>query len=178
MARWKLLQPHYLNVPGTEWEYRETNRTTGRPERKTFPVPLYLNPEDPGDCNHRDGEEPILVVSNGGTRDPKDYMFTGLPTPDMKPMDDEAEVITAELTPSWSHAINDLPNTQGNYSQSLVDNLEKKMSEAQAKQASPQVEGMSDLLATMKEMMVQNQAVLATLAQTRVGVAGGDVRKL
>lgn len=178
MARWKLLQPHYLNVLGTEWEYRETNRTTGRPERKTFPVPLYLNPEDSGDCNHRDGEEPICVVSNGGTHDPKDFMFTGKPTPDMKPLDAEAEAITAVLTPTWSHAINDLPNTQGNYSQSLVDNLEKEMAKAQTKQSTAQVEGMSDLLATMKEMMLQNQQVLATLAASRPGVAGGDMRKV
>ena len=47
MARWKLMTPHYLNVEGEEWEYQETNRTTGRPQRTKFPVPRLLDIRDP-----------------------------------------------------------------------------------------------------------------------------------
>ena len=30
MARWRLTDAHYLAVEGTEWEYKEQNRETGR----------------------------------------------------------------------------------------------------------------------------------------------------
>jgi hypothetical protein len=40
MARWRPTAKRYLNVPGNAWEYRETNRDTGRPTRKGFDVPV------------------------------------------------------------------------------------------------------------------------------------------
>ena len=66
MARWKLTQKHYLMVPGTKWEYVENDRSTGRPIRKTYDVPLFLDPEDPSAWNYvteRDmGGRPIAMV--------------------------------------------------------------------------------------------------------------------
>lgn len=168
MARWKLLQPHYLNLPGTKWEYTENDRSTGKPVRRQFDVPTFLHPESPGDWNDRNGEEGIIVVSNKqDNAHPKDYLFASDPTPDMEPLDDEAREISAKLAPKWNHPIDSLPS-QGNYSQSLLDGLQSKMAEAQSKTAETQAEGMSQLLATMAAMIKQNQELIATLAADRV----------
>lgn len=112
MARWKLTADHYLNSPGTEWEYKETDRTTGKQGRKVFEVPLYV-------------EEGSIVchgVGQGG-----DITFLGDPTPDMEPLDDEARAISNSFRATWAHPINDLP-TNGDYSASLVTAFEKQIS--------------------------------------------------
>lgn len=183
MARWKLLQPHYLNIPGTTWEYRETDRTTGRPIRREFKVPTYLHPEDASYWNYRDGEEGSIVVADRVSDNPafaKDILFTGDPTPDMEPLDDEARAISAKFASAWNHPIESLPGQgqMGGYSQSILDNLQRQAAEAQAKPQTTQVEGMSELLATMAAMIKQNSEIMAGLAASRPGVAGGDVRKL
>ncbi len=174
MARWKLLQPHYLNLPGTKWEYTENDRATGKPVRRQFDVPTFLHPETPGDWNDRNGEEGIIVVSNKqDNAHPKDYLYIGAPTPDMEPLDDEASAISAKLAPGWSHAINDLPS-QGGYSQSLLDNLQTQAAAAQSKTGeavAAQAEGMKEILATMAAMMKQNQELITTLAEARVALA-------
>ena len=92
MARWRLTQKHYLNVPGTEFEYRETTHY-GKQIKKNFPVPMFLDPENPGDCNYnQDGESrsgnsntpgEIIVAWADGTERPRDIIFTGSPTLDM-----------------------------------------------------------------------------------------------
>ena len=46
--RWRLMTSHYLNVPGTEWEHNESDRTTGKAVRKLYPVPAFLlDPRNP-----------------------------------------------------------------------------------------------------------------------------------
>jgi len=62
MARWKLVEPHYLMVPEHYWEQMETDRDTGRQKRKQYPVPTHLNPKDPSDWTHKTG----LDVTRGG----------------------------------------------------------------------------------------------------------------
>jgi len=118
------MQSHYLNVPGTEWEYKETNRTTGRQARKVFPVPQFLNPDDPADQNYPD--EIIVSHRTNG----RDIVFIGPPTPDMEPLDDEARAISDRERPKWKHPIESL-SSQG-YSQSMLDDLMRQMSEIQA----------------------------------------------
>jgi hypothetical protein len=112
------MSAHYLNVPvlpdGTrvEWEHKETAQHTGRSVRKLYQVPILLNPNDPADCNYP-GE---LVVTHEveGARIPRqDYIFTGDPTPEMEPLNEEAEAITARLRQKWDHPIDGLA-TSGN----------------------------------------------------------------
>lgn len=90
MARWKLIVPHYLfGYPpdmveeGIEWEYKETDRLTGRERRKRFKVPFYM-------------EEGAIVCHEGRGLD-SDIVFEGAPTYDMLPLDKEAEALTAKL---------------------------------------------------------------------------------
>lgn len=128
MARWRLINAHYLNVPGTEWEYKEQDRTTGKQARKVFAVPTFLNPQDGADCNYP-GE---IVVCHEGKGQLKDITFIGEPTPEMEPMDEEAEAISKSCSHKWVHPIESLPG-QG-YSQSLLSSLEAAVAAAMAGQ--------------------------------------------
>lgn len=129
MARWRLQAAHYLNVPGTEWEYKEVDRNTGKQGRKVYIVPMYLHPENPLDHNHP-GE---IIVAQGKNPNPKDIIFIGEPTPDMEPIDDEAQAITDQCKPKWQHPIDSLP-ANGDYSASLLSKLERQLDAASKNQ--------------------------------------------
>jgi len=120
MARWRLDAPHYLPVPGVEWEHSETSRD-GKSVRQRFSVPQYLDPRDGADCNYP-GEIIVAHAPEEGKRNPypRDIIFTGEPSPDMTPLDDEAEAITEALRPKWKHPIDTIP---GNFSQSMFENF-------------------------------------------------------
>ena len=135
MARWRLRNPHYLQVPGTEWEYKETDRNTGKQARKVFEVPLYLDPNAPTDQNYP-GE---VIVCHEGKGAPKDIIFVGEPTPDMEAIDEEAEKISASLAHKWTHPIDSLPG-QG-YSQSILAQLERELDAAN--RVSPSIQALN-----------------------------------
>ena len=156
MARWKLTQPHYLNVPGTKWEYTENSRTNGKPIRKQYDVPQYLHPDDPSDWTEVEmtdqrgnAVQGIIVVCHEGKGNTKDIVFSGKPTPDMIPLDEEAKIISAKFEQRWRYK----PETsEGTYSQSLVDNLQTEMAKSEALAAKPvQVEGIAELVAAIAE---------------------------
>lgn len=116
--RWRLMSAHYLNVPelpdGTqvEWEHKETNMANGRSVRKLFHVPILLNPGDGADHNYP-GEIIVAQATESARVPAKDYIFLGDPTPDMEPVNEEAEAITARLRQKWDHPIDGLA-TSGN----------------------------------------------------------------
>lgn len=108
--RWRLMTSHYLNVPGTEWEHNESDRTTGKAVRKLYPVPCLLDPRNPQDCN-RDGD---CIVAHAGDHNVRsDIIFLGDPTPDMEPVNDEAQAISDSLQAKWAHPIDTLPANGG-----------------------------------------------------------------
>jgi hypothetical protein len=166
MARWKLMTSHYLHtVEKTEWEYKEVNRTNGREVRKQIPVPRYLDIRDPQDWTNRwgvrsaqDPGEGEIIVCLDGRGEPGDIAIHGDPTPDMVPMDDEAQAISDKFTNRWQYK----PDGEVNYSQSLVDKFESQMADVQSKPSTVQVEGLSDLVAAMAE---QSRAIASLLAQ-------------
>ena len=130
MARWRLRDAHYLAVPGIEWEYKESDRETGRQARKVYEVPLYLNPTWVQDWNDPDG----IVVSN--RYDPahrRDYVFVGSPTPDMEPLDEEATKISQGFIDAgaWVHPIDSLNMT---YSESRLSDFEREIAQLWATQ--------------------------------------------
>ena len=171
MARWRLAAPHYLNVEGTSWEYKEVNRTSGRQQRTVFAVPLHLDPDNPSDWNHIYGkDEGEIVVCNGKDEvNAKDIVFTGEPTPDMVPLDDGAKAISAKLAPKWKHPIESL---SGTYADAMLKDMSMEMEEIRAQGSSAKVEGMTELLTAMTSMMKQNQEILASLATRQpAGVA-------
>lgn len=99
MARWKLTAAHYLNVPGTEWEHKETSRETGKQVRKIYPVPLHLDPKAESDWNYRPhlGEDGEIIVCHAGKGQGRDITFTGPPTADMEPLDEEARILSSRI---------------------------------------------------------------------------------
>ena len=166
MARWRLAAPHYLNVEGTSWEYKEVDRTSGRQKRTVFPVPLHLDPDNPSDWNivrgKDDGE--IIVADRETAENPKDIVFVGKPTPDMVPLDDEAKAISASMAHEWKHPIESLTGT---YADEMMKDLSTQVEEVRAKGASTQIEGMTELLTAMTAMMKQNQDMMAALLAQR-----------
>jgi hypothetical protein len=133
MAVWKLLQPHYLSVPGTEWEYKEQAQGAKRQARKVFEVPLYLDPNDPGDQNYNG----MVVVASEETKAyPQAYIFRGPPTPEMEPMDEAAAALSEEMKAKWVHPIEGLSDED--YSQSILRSFEREIASIRANQpASP-----------------------------------------
>lgn len=135
MTRWLLKADHYLNVPGTQWEYEETSRESGKRKREVLPVPLLIELKDP-DFQNADGD--VIVCYEGkGEREGRprgDIIFIGSPTPDMEPLDDEAQAITDELRPRWEHPIETLPANGGMTAQEQVfmETIIKAMSGAAA----------------------------------------------
>lgn len=129
MARWKLNSSHYLNVEGAaaaEWEYEEMNRETNRKIRKRYPVPLLLDTTDP-QCFNPKSSGMIIVANKYNPAFPLDYIYTGPPTPEMEPIDEEAESISKAESKNWIHPIEALPG-QG-FNQSLLGGLEKQLAE-------------------------------------------------
>lgn len=134
MARWKLTAAHYLPVPGNEWEQKEIDQQTGKQARKVYIVPMYLDPKDKADLNYP--ADDMIVVAQGAHL-PRDIIFTGDPTPDMEPLDEEAEKITAKRKPYWSHPIDDLPGSGHSYAEARMQEFEGQIAAIIAKQATP-----------------------------------------
>ena len=126
MARWKLNTPHYLKVPGTEWEQTQTSTETGKMVRHRHPVPALLDPRDPADHNYK--QDQMIIVCFAGKGEPRDIEFEGEPTPDMEPLDREAEEISASFASKWKHPIETL-QSQG-LSETLFQDLQKQLTEA------------------------------------------------
>jgi len=187
MARWRLLEAHYLNVPGTEWEYKESDRETGRQARKIYQVPLYLNPDILTDQNDR--ENGWVIVSNRYDKaHPRDYVFVGPPTPNMEPIDDEATEISQGYHDrgEWKHPIENLNMT---YSQSLLSEFESKLASMLSGRIDmtppPNVpvggvtkKQFDDLQATMKQLMEQNAALQNQIIEMQHNQKPGFVRRI
>lgn len=157
MARWRLMSAHYLQVPGTEWEYKETDRVSGKQGRKVYIVPAYLNPNDAPDHNYP-GE---IIVCHSGKGQSRDIEFIGPPTPDMEPLDDEATALSDAMRPLWNHPINSLPG-QG-FSDSLLASFEKQLTEIMNKSAKPIIGGVDPT--AFAELQVQVQVLMARNAE-------------
>jgi hypothetical protein len=151
MARWKLIEAHYLfTVDPVEWEYNETNRSTGKQVRKRFHVPRFLDPKDPGDWTNtwgnRDNQDGEIIVCLPDKGEKGDIAFTGDPTPSMIPVDDEAIAISKSFEHQWSYKPESAEIT---YSQSLVDRFEAEKSAAETATPKVEIEGLSDLVAAI-----------------------------
>ena len=171
MARWKLMASAYLNTSNpVEWEYNETDRASGRPRRTRLQVPRYLDVKDPGDWTQRWGqadsanvignEDGCIVVCTPGTGQGRDIEFIGDPTPDMVPLDAEAEAITARFEEHWRYKPDGGPIS---YSQSMVDEFKMEMVEKEVKPQQVEIAGLGDLVGAIAAMAKQNAELLASI---------------
>lgn len=165
MARWRLTAAHYLNVPGTEVEFKETNRETGKQARKVYPVPAHLDPDYPPDQNYP-GE---IIVAHEGKSQGRDIIFVGPPTPDMEPLDEEAKAISTSLAATWKHPIESLPANGEDYGSKLMAMFEKQIREAgqvpNASTAGIDPSAFAELQKQVQELANQNLALQAQLAK-------------
>jgi hypothetical protein len=162
------MQPHYLNIlrlpDGTEgeWVKEETNRTTGRMARHTYKVPVLLDTNNPQDFNDQDG----IIVCLEGKGERNDITFVGNPTPDMEPLDDEAEEISASMREKWDHPIDSLPANGGmndremKFMEQLVKAMGGGQSPANAAVPNAEVEALKAQVAKLTEL-VQAKAELS-----------------
>lgn len=170
MARWKLTEKHYLKVPGTRWEFQTVDRNTGRPMRKTFEVPLYLDPEDK-DCWNNRGvgmyEDGFITVAHAGKGEAHDIIFVGNPTPGMLPIDDEAVAISAKFNWTPTQGL-DQESQENSHQNRLLLGLIDQMAEAQTKAMQPKMPaGMEQLITVLTQMMSQQGQLIAALAAGR-----------
>lgn len=154
MARWKLMTPHYLRVPGEQWEYTETDRTTNRPRKMRLDVPRLLDPADKGCWTNRwgsgDNADGEIIVCHEGKGQPSDQVFFGDPSPDMVPFDDEAKAISESFAKAWSFR----PDQGfGDFSQSMIDRLQAQMKPQEA----PTIPGLSELVSAINGLVQAQQ---------------------
>lgn len=169
MARWQLTEPHYLNVPGTKWEMQITDRVTGRPKRTVFNVPLHLDPNIESDWNYTDRignniADGKIIVCHEGKGEDRDIIFIGDPTPGMLPIDDEAREISARFPWKPTQGLDEASQAESFQQQLLVSlsNMKDQVS------AAPKVEGMSELMKAMADMMKMQSELLGALTGKKV----------
>ena len=164
MARFRLRIGHYLNIidnysnEQVEWIYEETDRTSGRTNRKKFYVPMLLDAE-------------TIVTTKADKAFPKDTVFFGDPTPDMEPLDEEAEALVESLKPKWTHPIDTLPVNGGMNEQEkafmamMMESFAKQVGAAMPAQpqavAGVSMEEFNSLKAQLEEMKALLQAPAA-----------------
>jgi hypothetical protein len=174
MARWKLTEPHYLNVVGrssVEWESKETNRETGRQAVTRFKVPRLLDPKDPADFNYKDDG---IIVCHPGKGQRLDIEFEGPPTPSMEPLDDEAQALSDAERPNWHDPINEF--SAMSYSDRLLESLSKRVAEQEARTSVPimqqskgvDAKAFADLQEKVAMLLEQNAQLQARLLEKPV----------
>lgn len=181
MATWRLTGKHYLNVTipddpdnPIEWIYEETDTRSGRRIRKRYKVPLYMNPDEPS-YYHVNGE---LYVAKEGKVPPMKgaLLFDGDPTPDMDPMDDEAEAISASCKAKWTAPMGEtaFPGQGGNFGDKLLAQLSEQLAAVMANSPLPKAavggvgvitaEQFGELQRQLTELAESNAALQAQVA--------------
>jgi hypothetical protein len=165
MARWKVTAKHYLHAEqygqSTEWERQETNQDTGRMFRKAYKVPMYIDPDDKYCINKFEG---ICVVARKGTERPGDIVFFGPPTPDMEPMDEEAQAETDAEKHKWVNPIDSLaPEIGQEFGKQLLDALNRQVDSVGRSQAMSLKSDSSSDVGELKKMVAAQQEMINKL---------------
>jgi hypothetical protein len=178
MARWKVNAKHYIRArqygEPTEWVREETNRDTGRAFRKVYQVPLWIDPDDRLCCNR----EGICVLATEGKEHPGDITFLPpiVPTPDMEPLDDDAQSITDQYSSSWINPIDGMPSTGEEFGMQIMRALEAKINEINRPQAPVSMAGASSSeIDELKKMVAAQQAQINQLLRPAEAPKSDDV---
>src|SRR5262245_61863192 len=166
MARFQLLEKHYLNVDNCEYEHKEEVQTRvrgrNRQSRKVYPVPMYLNPKDPADCNYGDPDR-IIISTKEDRRYPDDYLIRGdfSPTLDMQPLDQEADAVMEEFRKNYKgeHPIESL---SGSFAETVLDKFVKQL-EALGGRDAHAVPGGAVSVAELDKLKSENASLNAKL---------------
>ena len=66
----------------------------------------------------------VVVTNKFNPSHPRDHVFVGPPTPNMEPLDDEAQAISDKESKNWIHPIESLNMT---YSESRLSEFEREI---------------------------------------------------
>jgi hypothetical protein len=160
MARFRLLQPHYLNVPDNFWEQKETDEY-GQQRRHLYPVPRLLDPKEADPRRFPNG---IIVTTKAAKEFPGDIEFSGPPSPEMEPLDAEAEALVEEYRHLWKHPIDTLPAQGGMSMNEQLEEFFGRQAQAVAKQAPAQAPASDDRLASLEAQIAELKELLADKA--------------
>jgi hypothetical protein len=168
MARWKLTAKHYLQAlqfgQPSEWQREEINVQTGRAFRKTYPVPMFIDPDDPFCINRHVG---YCVVATEGSDQPGDLIVSNFkPTPDMEPLDDEARQLSEAERPNWINPIDGLSPMMGeDFANQLLAALQQQMNKTSISPGqagvNSEVSNLSTLVAAQQRQIDQLLAALS-----------------
>jgi hypothetical protein len=170
--RWRLQEPHYLNVPGTEYDHKEVNQTTRKQVTKHYKVPLLLDPKEPNDWNY---PEEVIVAHAGEHNLRADIIFEGPPTMAMEPLNEEARKLSDVVASKSKHPIDSLPGN--GFSEDLLSLFTKQLNAIVDKvggipNRDPTMPNQSipgdvvaQLQAQMNELMEKNAALERRIAQ-------------
>lgn len=164
MARFRLKAKHYLNVPGTEWEQKETDQATGKQVRKVYEVPLYLDPEDPSSHNYP-GE--VIVATVKDKAFPRDIIFVPPCSVDMEPLDEEAEAMWKEIAAKGQHPIESLP-TNEDFGAWIAKKFEREADALALKVSQP-----DSRVSSLERQVEELKALVASLAQPKPNISIG-----
>jgi len=174
MARWLLVQSHYLRSPDVFWEQTEVDRISGRQKKRKYPVPIHLDPHCAADWNNKPGsssaniarggnsfDEGFITVCHQGHGEPHDYVFIGDPTPDMEPIDDEAKAISATF--QWHDPTRFFELGDGmTFAERMILTMQDEM-----KAPPPVNDQLTETLAMLAQVMAQNTQLLGKLTDRR-----------
>src|SRR5713226_7272223 len=166
MARWKLTAKHYLEAlqfgQPSEWQREEINVQTGRAFRKTYPVPMFIDPDDPFCINRTTG---FCVIAMEGSAQPGDLECKNFkPTPDMEPLDEEARQLSEVERPHWINPIDGLSPTMGeDFANQLLAALQQQMNKTQVGSTGSNAE-VSNLSALVAAQQKQIESLIHALS--------------
>ncbi len=176
MARWKLTAKHYLEAlqfgQPSEWQREEINVQTGRAFRKTYPVPMFIDPDDPFCINRTTG---FCVIATEGSAQPGDLECKNFkPTPDMEPLDEEARQLSEAERPYWINPIDGLSPTMGeDFANQLLTALQQQMNKSNISLSQQGVNSeVSNLSALVAAQQKQIEALITALSGSGRGRSG------
>ncbi len=170
MARWKLTAKHYLHAlqygQPSEWQREEINVQSGRAFRKTYPVPMFIDPDDPHCINRHLG---YCVIATEGSDQPGDLIVSNFkPTPDMEPLDEEARQLSEVERPHWINPIDGLSPTMGeDFANQLLAALQQQMNKASG--ISPSQLGVNSEVSNLSTLVAAQQKQIEALINALSG---------
>ena len=175
MARWKLTAKHYLHAlqygQPSEWQREEINVQSGRAFRKTYPVPMFIDPDDPHCINRHLG---YCVIATEGSDQPGDLIVSNFkPTPDMEPLDEEARQLSEAERSHWINPIDGLSPTMGeDFANQLLAALQQQMNKTQSSGSLGSNAEVSNLSALVTAQQKQIESLILALSGSGRGTEG------
>jgi hypothetical protein len=134
-------------------------------------VPRFLDPDDPKTRKNADGD--VVVCYDGSQQVRTDYVFVGACTPDMIPLDEEAEALSEAELRRGQHPMDSLP-ANGSYADDILAKFTKAIEGLGGVVPNTSLAGVdpqqfAELQDQVRQLMEQNAAMQAQLLEKAEG---------